>query len=605
MKEEKNVSSISTFFKVLRFWLYRGKYSIPKEHHYNMMMGRGCSVKLLKKYFKYGHSFDYDAVIKAISQSQKVGNSLLKQNVFLEHLKMHSIYQNTLYKDIAKIKGVPWMLKNGFHLNNEILAEFFKTASSSDISFLITNVDYLRHAEEQILKSKNKQLIMRFIQVNKIKNENIALFLDCTDSNVLNTLIEHVKLPPAIVQQFIRKCSDDIALKLASKYQFDSDTISYIVDNNKWKILETQLDWWRESITHNSIQYISLHATDEFFSKFALNYPASSDNDIKYRYPDEFFERLFSFEQKSTLKEYASDNYLPSKFEIRLLSSEDEETKKIYLETSSVISNEANLLLLKSGNKEAIELLLDTDGGNIGYMAEAFLFKSGFNDYIKMYLKDNDSISKFSEAILLKFADEEIVTDYLENVEELSLLAFRALLERGNECFIKKALTLLGTDIVDDENFLRLFFELAPSDIIIEYFDENYFCKEDNLLSLSCEDEPSVFSIIFQRKDIALQRYILDHFELDSDAILNLVKYADRKIVLSFIKGEELYDEEQEIALFNRRDIELTSFYIDKYEVYSSECQSILLTYLDETILQKLAQKSDIDDEEIDDLINS
>ena len=76
IRKKVKTSRSSTSSQVFKFWITGGLSMIPKEHHYNMLMGIGCKDRTLKKFINAHYSFNEVSVIEAIIDSQKQKNSI-------------------------------------------------------------------------------------------------------------------------------------------------------------------------------------------------------------------------------------------------------------------------------------------------------------------------------------------------------------------------------------------------------------------------------------------------------------------------------------------------------------------------------------------------
>ena len=587
MKEEKNVISFHTSLNVFYFWLSGGHYSIPEKHHLNMLLGKGCSLKMLKKYFKHGHSFSSSAILHVLQTDPKTAQTLLDNNFFCEHIKRHMIFHDQGIKSIAQLKGVQWMLKNRIELTNSILENFLKKATSKDYKLLIENITCLRNCEELVFNSDNKELIISFLKTYRPKNQHLSLLLRYNDSDIFNTLLdEQIYIPSDFaISIFSSDKLNSVALKFASNRLLDEEEIAYIVDNDRCDLFEAFITEHNDQLSTDSIKYISENASLNMFSILAekLFIPVYDNNT-----PVEFYERLLKGVEQNMFKDVIKKLLLPDNIVAQQLENGNEEISEILCDNNYSFSGRSAVSILKSNNTSLIEKMLKQEDG-IGYYAESWLFKSGLNQYIKLYLERNPELSDFSKAILFKYTDKQIVLDFITDDSDFSYLQFQAVLERNDEHIIKAMLDTLKNFHEDDE-YLSLFMRYAPVHVI-----ENFF---NNL------EDAEVFTIsnselskeIFTNREPSVQDIFIKYFTFDDEDTQNMLELAD---ISTIIKNIDLFDfDEDDICIaLKRKDPILAKLIIEKFDIDDVDTIKAILTSWDlELVLlyeEKLSYYSD------------
>lgn len=573
---EENVFRLSTFFNVLCFWLSGGVYSIPEKHHFNMLIGRGCSVNMLRKYFYHGHSFNLDAVLHVLQTNQKVALDLLEHNFFCEHLKNHMVYRGQAFEQIAKLKGVRWMITNGFEIDEKMLESILKNANSKDIKLLIENVGCLRNCEKTVFNSKNKQLIISYIKNHRVKTQNLSLLVKLNDRDIYNALIdEHVFIPSEIAISIFSSAPNDVALKIASNRLFDEDEIAYIVDNDRCDLLEACLRNNTNCLPEDSIKYISKNASLKMFEVFAKElYIPEVDN-----IPVEFYDRLIETQNHDLLKAVIRKSPLPDKVVEKQIEGGNEEIIASLNENDHSFTGRSAVAILKSNNAPQIEALLKQKDG-IGYYGECWLFKSGLDNYIKLYLDSEPKLSDFSKAMLFRHAKKQIVLDFIANDSDFTYLQFQAILERKDEYIINVMLDLLQ-NFHEDSRYLSLFMCYAPASII-----ENFFSKRsDDEGALEIEDDDNEVSMtIFKDREPIVQDLFIKNFEYYDEDIRIMLQFGDTQVILKHLDCFD-FDDEDIRTIIKRKDISLIKEVAQKYEIPDEAIYDVLSLWNEDIVL--------------------
>ena len=218
IRKKVKTSRSSTFSQVFRFWLTTGIFKIPNEHHYNMLMGIGCKDRTLKKFIANYHFFDEASVIDAIIDSQKQKKSILDKDFLVNHFATeHSIYGGDVQNEIAKAKGVDWMLEKGFLLENVIIKNHIKNASDSLLKSLVPYAHLLKKAEVDVFKSGYAPLVISYLEnAKKIQESNIYELLAFDDLDVYEALFDNhsYKISDELIEVILNTKSVEIIKKL-------------------------------------------------------------------------------------------------------------------------------------------------------------------------------------------------------------------------------------------------------------------------------------------------------------------------------------------------------------------------------------------------------
>ena len=589
---KKHPLAVSTAFEVSKFKL-SSQYSIPEEHHYNLLMGIGACKNDLIKYTSYGHSISIDAIIDAINASEKTSKPLLNSKFFVKLITTSYGYNKDIQHILAETRGIFWMIENDFMVITEIWNEFFKNATNEQLDKLIPHISAMHNGIECILKSNYLPLIKECVKmfVTTQKYEHLLLRFD--DVSLYEAWInKNETFLPETIDVIVSEKSDEIVSMLVSRFELNDEQTSLLIKRKNWDLLKSQLSIQEETMSSSNVALLTKIADDELFEKFALADRNELGDVLKF--PKIFFERLFEPQNREILKKFLTYNNLPSEFEIRLLRSDDNELKESYC-SETRLEDETAIFVLKSGDDKLIEQMISCD--RIGYYAEAWLFKSDLHDYMKTYLScNNHYLCPFSEAVLLRHGPVDIVKEHITKMEEVSELSFRAVMERGDVDIIKDILKIYPHFNLK-ERFMQIFFEFAPADVIICHFDK-YYPKTEGLIELPKQwDDTSRYVLaLTNRNDVTLQRYFVNRFELMTDDISDFIKYGNRDVIFDYIKNNELEDSDTITALLNRRDAEITAYYLDKYEILDYTLEEIILTYFDEEIVRKLQNKAGFGD---------
>lgn len=599
-KKQKRPLSVSTAIEVAKFRLSH-QYSIPTEHHYNLLMGIGANKDDLRKYILYSHTIDIDAIIDAIEASEETSKHLLNSKSFVRNLANSYNYCKDLQNILAEKRGILWMVENDFMVITEIWNEFFKNATNEQLDKLIPHISVMHNGIECILKSNYLPLIKECVKTFVIAPKYEPLLLRFDDVSLYEEWFdENENISPETIDVIVSEKSDEIVSMLVSKFELNDEQTSLLIKRKNWDLLASQLNIQEETMSSSNVALLTKIADDELFEKFAL--ADSNELGDVLQFPKIFFERLFEPQNREILKKFLTYNNLPSEFEIRLLQSDDNELKESYC-SETRLEDETAIFVLKSGNDKLIEQMIS--GNRIGYYAEAWLFKSDLHEYMKTYLScNNHYLCPFSEAVLLRHGPVDIVKEHITKMEEVSELSFRAVMERGNVDIIKDILKIYPHFNLK-ERFMQIFFEFAPVDVIICHFDK-YYPKAEGLIGLPKQwDDTSRYVLtLINRNDVTLQRYFVNRFKLMTDDVSDFIKYGNRDVIFDYIKNNELEDSDTVTALLNRRDAEITAYYLDKYEILDYTLEEIILTYFDEEIVRKLQNKAGFGDYSVREMLD-
>lgn len=575
-------SRSSTSTEVFKFWLKFGMHEIPKEHHYNMLMGIGCKDRTLKRFINAHHSFNELSVVDAIIDSNKQKKSILNKDFLVQHFADNLRYGIDVQNEILKIKGIDWMLKNDFCLDKHVVRNYLRSASNTLLKSLIPHVECLRKAEKEVFECGYAPLVIAYLKtVKNVEESNVAQLLIFDDVEVYRTFFdEHsYKASNEFITKILEDKSDEIVKELATFVRLNAESEILLIKRGNFSLLKAQLDNFGNTLCKESIDYLSLNADDEMFKSF-IKHPDLDISDGNY--PDSFFERLFKLGDKEILKNYIRSSYLPSKFEEELLKLNDKELIKEYFgENKQCFTNKTAVHILKNGTKEQVDELLDGDY-SIGFYGEAWLFKSGLDNYIQRYLKDS-SLSGFGEACLVKFAKKEIVEQYLNDDVVIGDLSFVAAMERKDEDIIKRFVELKPYFYGDERDF-EAFMLYAPYAVIAHFFEN---LEESEYMNTEFEISVDAASKIFRTREKEVQELFVHWFDIvgDEDLANCLVEFADKEIVLeklndvSFSFNTEL--------LLKRGDKDLIEAYLEDNELMDGDEEKLLLQTLDEDLILK------------------
>ena len=579
-KTRPNKSSTSA--KVLKFWLTGGIFKIPIEHHYNMLMGIGCKDKTLKRFINAYYYFDEASVIEAIKDSSKQKKSILDKDFLVKHFAEHQEYGVEIQNEIAKIKGIKWMIESGFVLDKYVLANYLKNADQNLLKSLIPYAERLVMAEREVFKCGYAPLVIAYLKSVKTVNEsNVSLLLVFDDVEVYKVFFdEHsYKASKTFINKILENKSDEIVNELASFVRLDEEQEILLIKRDKFSLLKAQLDNFGNTLCKESIDYLSLNASDEMFKSFVKHQKVEV---FEGNYPNSFYERLFKLGDKKILKDFINSSYLPSEFEQELLKFNDKELIKDYFgDENQTFTNKSAVLILKNGSKEQIDELLESDY-SIGFYGEAWLFKSGLDDYILRYLK-NRSLTGFGEACLVKYASKDVVLDWLKDDVVIGELSFVAAMERKDEDIIKRFVEL-KTYFYEEERDLEAFMLYAPYEVMVHFFEN---LEENEYMNTDFEVSEEVASKIFATRSKEVQKLFVHWFDcFDNDEHCNsLIRFADKEIVLERL-NDACFSFDTELLL-KRGDKDLIKAYIENNELFDGEAEMILLQTLDEDLVLK------------------
>jgi len=575
-------SKSSTSAKVLKFWLTGGIFKIPIEHHYNMLMGIGCKDRTLKRFINAYYYFDEASVIDAIKDSSKQKKSILDKDFLVKHFAEHQEYGVEIQNEIAKIKGVKWMIESGFVLDKYVLANYLKNADQNLLKSLIPHAERLVMVEKEVFKCGYAPLVIAYLKAVKTVNEsNVSLLLVFDDVEVYKVFFdEHsYEASKTFINKILKNKSDEIVNELASFVRLDEEQEILLIKRDKFSLLKAQLDNFGNTLCKKSIDYLSLNASDEMFKSFVKHQKVEV---FEGNYPNSFYERLFKLGDKKILKDFINSSYLPSEFEQELLKFNDKELIKDYFgDENQTFTNKSAVLILKNGTKEQVDELLESDY-SIGFYGEAWLFKSGLDDYILRYLK-NRSLTGFGEACLVKYASKDVVLDWLKDDVVIGELSFVAAMERKDEDIIKRFVEL-KTYFYEEERYLEAFMLYAPYEVMVHFFEN---LEENEYMNTDFEVSEEVASKIFATRSKEVQKLFVHWFDcFDNDEHCNsLIRFADKEIVLEKL-NDACFSFDTELLL-KRGDKDLIKAYIENNELIDGEAEMILLQTLDEDLVLK------------------
>ncbi|MBR5599163.1 MAG: hypothetical protein IKW39_03890 [Alphaproteobacteria bacterium] len=582
----------STSSQVFWFWLKAGNHKIDKEHHYNMLMGIGCKDRTLKRFINANYCFDEKSVVEAIIDSQKQKKSILDKDFLVQHLTKHYAYGVDVQNEIAKIKGIKWMIEKGFILEECFIRSYLKNANQALLKSLIPYVQYLANAEKDVFECGYAPLVIQYLKVVRpVKESNVCRLLSFNDASVYNALFDHHshKVTNKLIAEILTNKSDDIVYELVKFVRLNAEQEILLIKRNNFFLLKTQLDNFGNVMCKESIDYLSKNASNQMFKDFAS---CDKIEVFNGNYPDSFYERLFKLNDKKLLKSFISSSYLPTIFEEELLKLNDKELIKEYFgDEKQVYSNKSAIHILRDGTKDKIDDLLESDY-SIGFYGEAWLFKSGLNDYISRYLK-NRVPTGFGEACLIKFADKKIVIKWLSDEVILRDLSFIAAMERKDDDIIKRIMELMPGFYEEEQNLEALM--LHGSCDVISHFFENL--EESEYLNTSFEVSEDVARQIFSTRDKEVQELFVNWFDIDdSNELCNaLVKFAHKDIVIKKLNDNEFsFDVE---SLFKRSDLDrdIIATYLKHNELSDGYEEFALLLTLDEDMVLKYQEEVGFD----------
>ena len=349
--------------------------------------------------------------------------------------------------------------------------------------------------------------------------------------------------------------------------------------------MEIQLDSFGYCVSDVCVDYIACSSSDEFFRDF-VKLGKLDVYEEYYYYPDSFYERLFKIDDKELLMFFIKVSFLPSKFERELLKLGDEKLIKSYFgEDKQCYTNKAAIHIFEEENADNINELLDSNC-SIGYFGEAWLFKSGRNDYIKRYL-ENRNLTHFGEGCLIKYADKDIVLEYLNDEVILGNIAFVSAMERKDKDIIKRMIELIPY-FYEEERQLEAFLLNASNDTITSFFEN---MDEREYASINIEVSKELARKVFLTRDLNVQKSFINWFDLSNEKLSNVLgEFAHRDIVIEQILRNDEFSCEV-IKLIKRRDMGIIKAFLkeNKFKSEDEEMEFILL--MDENMILEYAEK--------------
>ncbi len=587
MKKEVKRSSIwATRIEVWKFLWHRHRrsaYKIEPQHHLNMLEGKGCSKKALALYLESHNPISEEALLEVLKNKNF---DVFK--FWAQHAKGISLSSET-EKAIISMTGGDILLENKISLSQNGTSMFLRGKNLKKLSPLY--VDYLTFSpqtEALLLKAKVSDLTSAYLCDRAIFPENYPLILLYDDPRIYSNFAYHNSLDTLIADIINTKSLAlfQVALNANSSLSFDNEKLLIDKDNSEWlrPIVECS------DFSEKGIEYFATHASNELFESYIYYF------DFDYRdCDDRIYERLFEPRHFDILKTVLERSNLPSKFEIRLIESKNQELIDIYFDESLMLHPETVAWLADHPHPELSDKLL-LNVNNLGHRDIIRLFQSGDDKKIRKFINDC-TLGLIDNLALFKFASPQIVKEYFSDYD-LDIPDQIALIKR-NDVNLLKDLWNNGLRFVDADT-LSVFLSVADDDTILSYLQllsEN----ERNFYSYCVSDDCSLLSIILHRKDLSKSaQFFVKEVPLSTVDERQLAALGSSELIDAFLSKRFFYEEAERILLC-RGDKEIIRKYISKGELYSYDNEIYLFLMDDWDLIKFYHEKYGFSDDDIRD----
>ena len=586
MKKNKEPSSFSTFIEVLSF-LSSDTHIIPDKYHYNILTGTGCKLKWLKSYLKSEKNLCSKTVLRIIKEKHPIA----EHECFIDWIKSSYHYCMIYEEAYYDAYGVSFMLNKGLHVSKDRLRVWFEQLLKNvqDLNlFLLLNPDIfnqLKELEDVIFKSKNPQIVSKYIEKNGFDFKNLNLLLEYNDRIVFDRIRDFIKKEPPckeandFLMSVIKTKHRDIVMAMSSLPVSFEQSIA-LLKRNDADLLSIYATFNGDFLSDAIVAYIAQVSNDEMFNQLIKSLLLGRGKKVVIS--KHVGDRLLKKENRELLLEMIENyHFWHESFEDDLLSLNDVELSKFYIEKRGISTNEGALLILKSKNDDLIFQMLAQDC-SLGYYAEAYLIKNFAYNYIAFYLRGK-FLREFSEAILLKHGCDEIVAEYFNKIS-YNALTFKAILQRGNEKLIKRYLIEVPS-FSETSDLLYVFLENATVELLKEVFSDEVNDDEKITLPYSWSTEENNYSErIFKSAPKANQIFFIENFELSCNDEVALIKSGDADLIDLYVKNNDLCMEALN-EFFKMLNKPLILKYIKKHGNENDIGEKELLEFLDENIL--------------------
>ena len=537
-KTIKNPPLFMTWLEVLKFRL-NPSHEIPAGHHANLVLPCGCRPKDFAYYMRRGNSLTDEAVLKMTEQSPS------KLSLWLRYsypVCLSSPLEDALIQKIGVFK----LLKNGFILS-ESATKSLLTAENADAVYpYVSHLTFNKENERVLLSLKNVNLTIAYLTLQPLlSKENRDLLLLYDDYAVYLAFVKNNFFDTALVQAIIAQKPAIILNIILKEFNWFSTEEEILVirrdDAEMFNILMAN-----RPLSDEGIVYLAQHGSDLLFGEWC-QYEQGAPFDAK---ADAVYERLFLPQNHDKLVAYLEKFYLPGKYEIRLLESEDTELSKAYLESLTFFEPETIAWALDHEDLAYARFILDhaSDYGPIG---EAKLFREKTAERIEQYLSKHTP-GPFGQALLFKYAPKEVVLKHLaDSVPDTP--AQTALLQRGDISLIK-AFTDSGN--IFDIEALSVMLRLMPEDFILHYFQILQDMSFLYLYDEKNDDTICGLDILYHRGFFKAADFVVQHGQLSNADETALMAYGSRESVKMFLQGGSICLSAQ-LALIRRGDVDL------------------------------------------------
>ena len=569
---EKEVKRPSVCATRLEVWKFKKNhlYTIPPEHHLNMVELKGCSKKTLASYLEYSHVLSDEALLFLL----KNNNTEMFQFI-AEHAIDVSLASETEKTIIAQF-GYEMLLKNNIRLSESNTLKFLQETNAENIpSSYLRCLTFSPTTEACLLELKNSELASQYLANHIVYPENRRLILLYDDPEVYRAFDQRNNFNDVFTDIIKTKSLEifKIALKYLHPILLEDEKI--LIDKNEPTYVQAFVE--QVNFSDEAMNYLVQKASNEVFA-VVVGSSSFSTNDC----PDCFYQRLFEPQHLELLKKYLQENYLPGKFEVRLLESGDKELIDLYFENGGdVFSSEAKVWLLDHPQSEYASSLLEKMG-DLGYFGEAWLFKSGDDEKIQHYLSLR-AISAISEAALFKYASLPVLREYFAH-NTLDEPAVISLIHRKDFELLK---TFWELGLRFDGISLEIFLAESDDDTVLAYF--MFLEQNDEFCDLACEEDSEEISImLYQHHLVKSASFFVSKGRLSNQAEYVMVQMAPRELIYEYIKTHSLAPSAEEFLLCHY-DKELVREYVSKYKL-DMDNESFLFCF-DDWDLIKFYQK--------------
>ena len=586
MKKNKEPSRFSTFIEVLSF-LSSDTHIIPDKYHYNILTGAGCKLKWLKSYLESEKNLCSKTVLRVIEEKHPIA----EHECFIDWIKSSYHYCMIYEEAYYNAYGVSFMLDKGLHVSKDRLRAWLEQLlkNNQDLNlFLLLKPDIfnqLKELEDVIFKSKNPQIVSKYIEKNGFDFKNLNLLLEYNDRIVFDKIRDFIKKDLQCKEAYdflmsvIKTKHRDVVMAMSSLPISFEQSIALLKRNDP-ELLAIFATFNEDFLSDAIVAYIAQASNDEMFNQLIESLLLGRGKKVVVS--KHVSDRLLKEENRELLLEMIENYHFWHKgFEADLLNLNDVELSKFYIEKIGISTNEGALIVLKSKNDDLIFQMLAQDRA-LGYYAEAYLIKNFAYNYIAFYLRGR-FLRDFSEAILLKHGCDEIVTEYFNKIS-YNALTFKAVLQRGDEKFIKHYL-LDVPNFSETSDMLYVFLENTPLELLTEVFADKISDEEKLTLPYSWSTEENNYSErIFKNAPKANQIFFIENFELSCLDEVALVKSGDADLIDLYVKNNDFCMEALN-EFFKMLNKPLILKYIKKHGNQNDIGESELLELLDENLL--------------------